>query len=100
MDNEGLAWIFKMNSFNSAESNRYYVPLRGIDMAKPPTDGAIALNTASAKRRRPAIPSALVNATTDALFESAWKDYMSQLEIKGKWSSVDAEYQSLYKDIP
>ena len=100
MDNEGLAWIFKMNSFNGTEANRYYVPLRGIDMAKPPTDGAIALNTAALKDVDLQFQALLVNATSDALFESAWKDYMSQLEIKGKWSSVDAEYQSLYKDIP
>jgi ABC-type glycerol-3-phosphate transport system substrate-binding protein len=98
-DNEGLFWIFKMNTFNSLPENRYYEKIRDIDRVTLPNDGQYVANDAALKDVDKQFRASLITAGSDDEFEAFWADYMNQLEIKGKWADVKAELMALYEDI-
>lgn len=95
--NEGLAWIFKMNNFWFAPENAYWATMRDIDKVQTPADGKFAANSAALNDVDLQFRASLISAKSDADFEKVWNDYRDQLEVKGKWSEVDAEFKELYK---
>ena len=98
-NNEGLAWIFKMNTWWGEQETPYYARLRPQDSVQPTAGGLWdthfgALADADIQAR-----AALITAADDAAFEKAWTDYMDALQLKGKWAEVNAEMLEKYNEF-
>lgn len=99
MDNEGLAWIFKMNNAYLNAESPYYVKIRPVDMVTIPADSPYTVNAAALKDVDLQYAASMIAAESDEVFEQQYTEYREQLEAKGKWSEVNAQLQELYKDV-
>jgi ABC-type glycerol-3-phosphate transport system substrate-binding protein len=91
---EQLAWIFGMHKFNTTQGT--HSPVRPFDSLILPADGFWTANVGTLGQVDLEYWAKLINAANEQSFETVWQEYRTQLENRGQWSKVKAEWESEY----
>jgi len=80
---------------SNIDNQRVITPM---DSVKTDVDGVIAANLESLKNVVDEYSAKLIMADSDEKFESVYKEFQEQLDLRAHWSDMKAEWSTLYQE--